>query len=113
MSIKPLVWVGSTQDDLRELPKAVRRRVGFELHQIQLGFAPTDWRPVPSVGPGVEELRIHVTGEHRVLYIARYAEAVYVLHVFEKKTRKMRNQDVELARMRLSLVRGRRGAGSP
>jgi phage-related protein len=113
MSLKPLLWVESALEDLRELPEAVRRRAGFELHQVQLGLAPSDWRPVPSVGPGVVELRIHAAGEHRVLYIARYAEAVYVLHVFEKKTRKITKRDLDLARARLSLVGGRRGSGSP
>jgi phage-related protein len=113
MSIKPLVCVGSALEDLRELPEAVRRRVGFELHQVQLGLAPSDWRPLPSVGPGVVELRVHAAGEHRVLYIARYAEVVYVLHVFEKKTRKITKRDLDLARTRLSLVRAQRGGGSP
>jgi putative component of toxin-antitoxin plasmid stabilization module len=87
MSLKPLLWVESALEDLRELPEAVRRRAGFELHQVQLGLAPSDWRPVPSVGPGVVELRIHAAGEHRVLYIARYAEAVCSMYSRRRRER--------------------------
>jgi phage-related protein len=112
MGLKPLAWVGSALEDLRALPETVRRQVGFELHQVQLGFAVSDWRPLPSVGAGVVELRIHAAGEHRVLYIGRYAVAIHVLHVFEKKTRKITRRDLELARTRLSWVRDRRHFGS-
>ncbi|MFN2327159.1 MAG: type II toxin-antitoxin system RelE/ParE family toxin [Gemmatimonadales bacterium] len=110
--MKRVVWVGSALEELRGLPEKAHRRAGFELHQVQLGLAPSDWRPVPSVGPGVAELRIHAAGEHRVLYVARFAEAIYVLHVFEKKTRKITKRDLDLVRARLSLVNVRRGTGS-
>jgi phage-related protein len=54
-----------------------------------------------SVGPGVREVRLHVEGERRVFYVARFEEAVYVLHAFEKKTRKTTPRDLELGRERL------------
>ena len=61
---------------------------------------PNDWKPVRDVGPGVQEIRLHAAGEHRVLYVARFAEAVYVLHGFEKKTQKTAKPDLDLARKR-------------
>ena len=59
---------------------------------------------MPSIGGGVYEIRIHTSTEHRVFYIAKYAEAVYVLHAFEKRTRKTSPRDIELARRRLSEI---------
>ena len=55
---------------------------------------------MPEVGPGASEIRIHVLGEWRVLYVAKFANTVYVLHAFQKKTRKTRREDIELARQR-------------
>ena len=71
-----------------------------------------DWKPVSTVGPGVREIRVHSGLEHRVLYVAKFAESVYVLHAFEKRTRKAANRDVELARQRFrALVAQRRTYG--
>lgn len=53
-----------------------------------------------EVGAGAREIRIHILGEWRVLYVAKFAEAVYVLHAFQKKTEKMRGEDIELGRTR-------------
>lgn len=60
-----------------------------------------------EVGAGVREIRIHVLGEWRVLYVAKFAEAVYVLHAFQKKTQKTRREDIELARTRYQQIGGR------
>lgn len=98
--MKPLEFVGSSLDDLREFPAEARRAAGFELGSVQRGLDPSDWKPMNEVGPGVREIRIHVLGEWRVLYVAKFAEAVYVLHVFQKKTQKTRREDIELARKR-------------
>ena len=68
---------------------------------MQRGLEPNDWKPVPSVGLGVQEIRIRTGTEHRVLHIAKFAEAVYVLHAFEKRTRRTAQQDLDLARQRL------------
>ena len=65
-----------------------------------------------AVGPGVREIRIHTALEHRVLYVAKFAEAVYVLHAFEKRTRKTAKRDVELAGQRYqALTRQRQLSG--
>ena len=73
---------------MRELSDKVRVDAGYELYRVQLGREPQHWRPMVSVGPGVAEIRVQGQQAYRVFYVARYAEAVYVLHVFEKKTRK-------------------------
>lgn len=104
--MKPLLFVGSSQDDLRDFPLEARKAAGFEIWQVQLGLDPSDWKPMSSVGPGVREIRIHVLGEWRVLYVAKFSEAVYVLHCFQKKTQKTRAEDIELARRRYKMIGG-------
>lgn len=98
--MKPLRFVGSSLDDLRSFPAEARRQAGFELYAIQRGFEPSDWKPMKTVGSGVREIRIRVLGEWRVLYVAKFADAVYVLHAFQKKTQKTRRNDLEIARRR-------------
>jgi phage-related protein len=101
MALKPVVWVGSALDDLRRFPDAARQRAGYNLHLVQLGGDPADWKPMPSVGTGVVELRIRTDRAHRVFYIARFGEGIYVLHAFEKKSQKTARRDVEIGRARL------------
>jgi phage-related protein len=98
--MKPVAFVGSSRDDLRAFPAEARRAAGFELGFVQRGLEPSDWKPINAVGPGVREIRIHVLGEWRVLYVAKFAKVVYVLHVFRKKTQKTRKEDIVLARDR-------------
>ena len=98
--MKPLRFVGSSLDDLRDFPAEARRQVGFELYAIQRGLEPSDWKPMHDIAPGVQEIRVHVLGEWRVLYVAKFGNAVYVLHAFQKKTRKTKREDIELARQR-------------
>jgi phage-related protein len=88
MSDKPLILLGSSRRDLRAFPAVPRRLVGFQLRRVQQGLDPDDWKPMPTVGPGVREIRIHVGGAHRVFYVTTRAEAIYVLHAFEKNTGK-------------------------
>ena len=92
----------SARRDVRAFAKDARGRAGYELYRVQQGLDPTDWKPIPSVGPGVREIRIHTDGEHRVVYVARFDEAIYVLHAFEKKTRKTRRADIDVAGKRTS-----------
>ncbi len=99
---KPLVWVGSSLDLLRAFPPEARRLAGYQLRRVQSGLMPSDWKLMPSVGPGVYEIRIHTEREHRLFYVARFAEAVYVLHACEKRTRRTRQADIDLAKARLT-----------
>jgi phage-related protein len=71
---------------------------------VQQGLVPDDWKPMPSVGAGVAEIRVHTTLEHRIVYVAKFEEAIYVLHAFAKRTRQTRSADIELARTRLAAV---------
>ena len=106
---KPLFWVGGTLGRLRGFPADARREAGHELYQVQLGLDASDWEPMPSVGPGVVEIRVHESGEYRVIYVAKFVEGVYVLHAFEKRARQTRKSDIELARRNLAeVLRGRR-----
>ena len=97
---KSITWVGSSLEDVRGFPEEARRSAGFQLRRVQEGLDPNDWKPMPGVGPGVLEIRLHAAGEHRVLYVARFGESVYVLHAFEKKTQRTPKPDLELARKR-------------
>ena len=106
--IKPVRFVGSSLEDLRSFPKEARREAGFELDAVQRGRDPSDWKPMKTVGPGVREIRLHAEGEHRVVYIAKFEDAIYVLHAFRKKTQKTRARDLELAQRRLQLVKQER-----
>ena len=71
---------------LRSFPAEARRETGFQLDAVQRGLMPDDFKPMPAVGAGAYEIRIHVEGEWRVLYVAKFEDAVYVLHAFQKKT---------------------------
>jgi phage-related protein len=112
MPDKALWWLGSSREDIRAFPEDVRRLAGFQLRRLQQGLEPNDWRPMPTIGPGVEEIRIHMTREHRVVYIAKFTEVVYVVHAFEKRSRKTPKRDLDLARQRLQqLLHQRRSRG--
>lgn len=104
--MKPVRFVGSARDDLAALPKSVRIRAGHELFMVQVGRNPDNWRPMPSLGPGSCEIRVRdPTGAYRVIYVAKFAEAVYVLHAFHKQTQKTAKADLDLARQRYRIAR--------
>ena len=107
VTIKPLRFVGSSLDDLRNFPDEARRAAGFELRGIQNGFEPGEWKPMHVIGPGVNESRIHALGEWRVIYVAKLRDAVYVLHAFQKKSRKTSRYDIDLARQRYRQIGGK------
>lgn len=98
--MKRLEFIGSSLEDLKEFPAEARRAAGFELEFVQRGLDPSDWKPMKAVGAGVREIRIHILGEWRVFYVAKFADAIYVLHAFQKKTQKTKREDIELARTR-------------
>lgn len=113
MTTKDLVWVGSSRADIKALPELARRQLGFDLREVQSGGLPADWKPMSSVGPGVIEIRVRIGGAFRLMYIAKFAEAVYVLHVFQKKTQKTSPLDLAVAKTRLAAVRRTRRGGLP
>jgi len=99
---KPVEFLGSSLDDIRDFPETARKDAGSQIRRVQHGDEPGDWKPMPTIGAGVNEIRVRDDGDqYRVIYIAKLAEAVFVLHCFQKKTRKTAKPDVELARKRL------------
>jgi phage-related protein len=107
--MKPLLWVGSSLADIRAFPASARREAGYRLYLVQQGLGPPGWKPMPQIGPGVAAIRIRTNGQHRVFYLARLAEGVYVLHAFEKKTGKTARRDIALACARYREVLRQRG----
>jgi phage-related protein len=99
-----LSFVGSSLDDLRSFPAAVRHALGVELMRVQFGAMPTDFKPLKSVGAGAYEIRVHLDGAWRVIYVAKFEKAVYALHAFQKKSRKTAKSDIELAAKRYKLI---------
>lgn len=98
---KPIKFRGNSLDDLRTFPAAARREGGHQLDQVQQGREPDDWKPMPTIGKGVREIRIRdISGAFRIIYVAKFADAIYVLHCFQKKEQKTNKQDLELAERR-------------
>lgn len=106
--MKPIRFLGDSLERLREFPEDARQDAGYALDQVQRGRQPSDFKPIATVGKGVEELRVRDdAGTYRVIYLARLKEAVYVLHAFQKKTRATSKRDIEMARSRYAeLMRG-------
>ena len=97
--------MGSSLDDLRQFPLEARRDVGFELDALQRGLMPSDFKPMASVGSGAYEIRIHVLGEWRVIYVAKFGDDIIVLHAFQKKTQRTALQDITLAQKRYKQIK--------
>lgn len=108
-SVRLVKFRGSSRPDLRKFPEEARREAGVQLYQVQTGEDPDDWKAMESIGPGVREIRIREqSGAYRVIYIAKFAEAIYVLHCFQKKTQKTAPRDLAQARRRYKeLIRER------
>ena len=103
--MKPIRFVGSARDDLAAFPKSARTRAGFDLFMVQVGRNPDNWKPMTSVGQGAREIRVRdPAGAYRVIYVATFAEVVYVLHAFHKKTQKTARSDLNLAKERYRIA---------
>ena len=110
--MKPVKWLGTSKKDVKAFDPDVRRMAGFELGLVQQGLDPTDWKPMPTVALDVREIRIHTRVESRVLYVAKFADAIYVLHAFVKKTEKTDPRDINIAKSRMAaLIEERRMEG--
>ena len=105
---KDVVFVGSSLTDLRAFPENARRDAGYQIDRVQQDLDPMDWKPMNTVGAGVREIRIRVEGTFRVIYVAKFEDAVYVLHAFEKKSQKTPRKVIDLAKRRYqALVKAR------
>jgi phage-related protein len=97
-----IVFLGDALARLRDFPEGARKEAGVQLHKLQLGLEPSDWKPMPGVGPGVREVRVREEGgAFRVLYVTRTEDAIHVLHAFQKKTQRTAKNDLDLAATRL------------
>ena len=103
--MKPVRFVGSAKDNLAAFPKSARTRAGNELFLTQVGRNPDDWKPMADIGPGACEIRLRdPTGAYRVIYVAKFKDAVYVLHAFQKKSQKTTRTDLDLAKQRYRIA---------
>ena len=103
--MKPVRFVGGAKDDLAAFPKSARTRAGHELFLTQVGRDPDDWKPIADIGPGACEIRVRdSTGAYRVIYVAKFKDAVYVLHAFQKKSQKTTRADLDLAKERYRIA---------
>ena len=105
MPVKPIEFLGDSLRSLREFPDDAKRDAGYQLDRVQHGLQPDDFKPMPAIGKGVEEIRVRDdTGAYRVIYTARLADAIYVLHAFQKKTQATSKRDIDLAKQRFALL---------
>lgn len=110
--MKAVIWLGSSKTDLKAFPASAMDDMGHQLYRVQCGFDPDDWKPMPSIGPGVREIRVRdASGAYRTIYLATRPEGVYVLHCFRKKSAKTAREDIELARQRLARIPRRTSHG--
>ena len=106
IKMKPVELLGDSLDRLRAFPEGARHDAGFQLERVQRGLDPDDWKPMKSIGPGVREIRVRdAAGAFRVIYIATWADAVYVLHAFQKKTQQTSKRDLMIAETRFRTLR--------
>jgi phage-related protein len=99
--MKSVEFRGSSLDDLRSFPTSVMREAGYQIDRLQNGLLPDDFKPMTSVGSAVAEIRIwDEAGTFRVIYVAKFENAVYVLHCFNKKSQKTTKKDIDLAAKR-------------
>jgi phage-related protein len=99
--MKRLKFLGDSNDALRRFPDLARRDAGYQLELVQWGGEPDDWKPMATVGSGAREIRIRdERGIFRVMYVAKFREAIYVLHCFQKKTQQTSSSDLEIAKRR-------------
>lgn len=108
--MKPIRFLGNALKCLRDFPEDARQDAGYQLDKVQRGEQPDDFKPMPSIGKGVEEIRIwDDVGTYRVIYTARMADVVVVLHAFQKKTQTTPRRDIEIAKERFAqLMKGRK-----
>ena len=103
--MKEINWTGSTKQDLIDLGDDACDRIGYQLDKVQNGMEPSDWKPMPTVGRSVKEIRVRTGGNaYRTIYIATLADAVHVLHVFQKTTQQTEQKDIDLAKRRLARI---------
>jgi len=101
VDLKPIRWLGTTRDDIREQRPAIRYELGQQLLRVQMGLMPNNYKPMSTVGPGAYEIRVRdADGIARLMYVAKFHDTICVLHVFTKKSQRTPKTDIELAKKR-------------
>lgn len=107
MKEKEISFHGSSFDDLRSFPPGAMKTGGYQLRKIQRGIEPSDWKPMATIGSGVMEIRIPDEGNaFRVFYVAKFTDAIHVLHCFKKTTEKTARRDIEIGKARYKEIGG-------
>jgi phage-related protein len=106
MELRKLVsFLGDSLSRLQDFPEDARRAAGREIDRVQLGREPADWKPMPTIGKGVREIRVKErAGAFRVIYVANIGSKIYVLHAFQKKTQKTAQRAIDLAIIRFRQI---------
>ncbi len=103
---KPIHWVGLTLDDIREFPDNIKRELGFDFDLVQQGLLPRDFKAMANLGSGVMEIRVkNPSGAFRLVYLAKFKDAIYCLHAFQKKTQKTAPKDIAVIKARYAAVK--------
>jgi phage-related protein len=102
--MKRIQWLGTSLNTVRSFPESVRKLVGQELRFVQTGSMPTDFKPMTTVGAGAYEIRVRSGNQYRVIYVAKFAESVYVLHSFIKTTPKTSKPDLDMAKAQYAML---------
>ena len=107
MSIeKQIYWVGTSLKDLQSFSSQAKQEAGYQLHRVQNGFEPENWKPFQQIGSGVKEIRISESSNiYRIMYVAKFSNKIYVLHSFQKKTQKMSSNDINIAKARYKAIK--------
>jgi phage-related protein len=106
--MKKIIFHGTSLGNLKEFPQDVRREAGYQPDRVQTGLEPDNWKPMVNIGHGVQEIRIRDDGgQFRVIYVAKFADAVHVLHAFQKKTQRTSRADIDLAQKRYDEIKGK------
>jgi phage-related protein len=95
--MKPIEFHGHSLETIRKFPLTVKREIGYQLDRLQRGLNPVDWKPMPTIGKGVKEIRIHRQGQYRVIFVTNVGDSILVLHAFQKKAGKTARMDINQA----------------
>lgn len=108
--MQDLAFVGSSREDLRAFPEDARREAGYQLDKVQRGGQPTDFKPMKTIGSGTYEIRIKERGdEYRIFYVAKFGDSIYVLHAFQKTSRKTPERHLNIGRRRYKIAKKHAG----
>ena len=100
-----LIFLGNTLNTIQGWDVDIKQRVGYQLYRVQNGLNPSDYKPMQAIGTGVQEIRIHIRGQWRVVYTANFDKTVYVLAAFQKKTQKTPLQEIKKAKQLLKIIK--------